>query len=112
MKINHLNLTGTDVHAASAFLQTYFGLKPGGSRGNGFAALFDDDGMVLTLMKGSSVQYPGTFHIGFIQESETRVNELNERLKADGYDVEPPQRSHGWTFYVTAPGGFTVEVLA
>jgi len=35
-----------------------------------------------------------------------------ERLKADGYDVAPPERHHAWTFYVQAPGGFTVEVLA
>jgi len=112
MKLNHLNLTVTDVEAARAFLQKYFGLKSGGERGNSFAALFDDDGLVLTLMRGAQVSYPKTFHIGFIQESEEKVNEINQRLKDDGFDVAPPQRSHGWTFYVAAPGGFTVEVLA
>lgn len=76
-----------------------------------FAALFDDNGLVLTLMKGKQVSYPNTFHIGFIQESKDRVNEINQRMKDDGFDVEPPQQSHGWTFYVQAPGGFTVEVL-
>jgi catechol 2,3-dioxygenase-like lactoylglutathione lyase family enzyme len=55
---------------------------------------------------------PRTFHIGFRQESEERVNEINQRLRDDGFDVEPPQRQHAWTFYVQAPGGFTVEVLA
>lgn len=40
------------------------------------------------------------------------LGEINRRLKDDGFDVDPPQRSHGWTFYVKAPGGFTVEVLA
>jgi lactoylglutathione lyase len=39
------------------------------------------------------------------------VNELNQRMKDDGFDVEPPQRLHAWTFYVQAPGGFTIEVL-
>ncbi|GBG06385.1 glyoxalase/bleomycin resistance/dioxygenase family protein [Paenibacillus agaridevorans] len=112
MKLNHVNLTVTDVAAARDFLQKYFGLKDGGGRGNSFAALFDDDGLVLTLMRGTQVSYPGTFHIGFIQENEEKVNEINQRLKSDGFDVEPPQRSHGWTFYVEAPGGFTVEVLA
>lgn len=78
------------------------------------AFLLDDDGLVLTLMKAgqaTEVKYPGSFHIGFIQESEAWVNELNQRLKDDGFDVEPPQRSHAWTFYVRAPGGFTIEVL-
>lgn len=116
MKLNHVNLTVTDVPAARAFLETYFGLKSVDSsedgRGDSFTALFDDGGLVLTLMKGAEVSYPKTFHIGFGQESEEKVNEINRRLKDDGFDIAPPKRSHGWTFYVKAPGGFTVEVLA
>jgi catechol 2,3-dioxygenase-like lactoylglutathione lyase family enzyme len=117
MKLNHLNLTVTDVPAAKHFLETYFDLHSGaGERANkNFDVLFDDDGFVLTLMKagrGAEVNYPGNFHIGFGQESETRVNEIYERLKVDGFDVQPPERHHAWTFYVAAPGGFTVEVMA
>ena len=37
MILNHLNLTVTDVTAAKEFLQTYFGLKIGGERGQSFA---------------------------------------------------------------------------
>jgi lactoylglutathione lyase len=30
-----------------------------------------------------------------------------------GFDVDSPSRPHGsWTFYFTAPGGFTIEVLS
>lgn len=112
MKLNHLNLTVTDVGAAREFLEKYFGLETKHTRGNSFAVLFDDDGLVLTLMKGAQVNYPKTFHIGFRQESEERVNEINQRLRDDGFDVGPPQRAHGWTFYVEAPGGFTVEVIS
>ncbi|MGW9123749.1 VOC family protein [Paenibacillus chitinolyticus] len=112
MKLNHLNLTVTDVPASQAFLETYFGLTTRSTRGSAFAVLSDDNGAVLTLMKGAEVSYPKTFHIGFIQESEEKVNEINRRLKEDGFDVEPPQRMHGWTFYVKAPGGFVVEVLS
>ena len=117
MNLNHLNLTVTDVPAAANFLETYFGLRRvEGSRTNkSFVLLFDDNGMVLTLMKaahGQEVRYPSTFHIGFAQESEERVNEINRRLKDDGFEVDPPQRSHAWTFYVHAPGGFMVEVLS
>ncbi len=117
MRLNHLNLTVSDVGAAEQFLTTYFDLRNDypdeGSRN--FVVLFDDNDLVLTLMKSArraEVQYPGNFHIGFIQESAERVNELYARLKADGYDVEAPQPHHAWTFYVQAPGGFTVEVLA
>ena len=58
------------------------------------------------------MRYPATFQIGFIQESEQQVDEINGRLKEDGFDVPPPSRQHGsWTFYFLAPGEFTIEVL-
>jgi catechol-2,3-dioxygenase len=110
MKLNHINLTVTDVEAAASFLQKYFGLQhQGGNKGMAF--LYDDDGLVLSLMKGRQVSYPQTFHIGFGQESEEQVNEINQHLREDGFDVPLPERHHAWTFYVEAPGGFTVEVL-
>jgi catechol 2,3-dioxygenase-like lactoylglutathione lyase family enzyme len=125
MKLNHLNLTVDDVLATRQFLEKYFGLQgdvapysgqslTGDNENRNFAVLFDDSGLVLTLMKslkGAPVEYPATFHIGFIQPSEEHVNLLNRRLKADGFDVPPPERSHAWTFYVRSPGGFLVEVL-
>jgi lactoylglutathione lyase len=112
MKLNHINLSVTDVPAATSFLEKYFGLRnPGGGKSS-FTVLFDDNGLVLTLMKSSQVAYPKTFHIGFGQESDERVNEIYQRLKDDGFDVNPPERSHAWTFYVQAPGGFLVEVMS
>jgi lactoylglutathione lyase len=112
MKLNHLNLMVTDVLETAKFLETYFGMQRQGGDDK-FTVLFDDDQLVLSLMKaGQAIKYPGSFHIGFIQESEERVNEINQRLKDDGYDVRPPERHHAWTFYVQTPGGFMVEVLA
>ncbi|MCK6627146.1 MAG: VOC family protein [Anaerolineae bacterium] len=111
MKLNHINLTVTDVPGTVKFLETYFELRSQGGDGK-FAVLFDDDNLVLTLIKGGQVKYPRTFHIGFGQASQARVNEIYQRLKEDGFEVEPPQQLHAWTFYVQAPGGFTVEVLA
>jgi lactoylglutathione lyase len=116
MKLNHLNLTVTDVAETRDFLAKYFGLQDGGgNKSMGF--MTDENGLLLTLTsmkvgKETSVKYPATFHVGFIQESKERVNEINERLKQDGYDVPPPSKQHGsWTFYFAAPGGFTIEVL-
>lgn len=111
MKVNHLNLTVTDVLAARDFLEGYFGLRSmGGNAGMSFLA--DDDGFVLSLMKGreDAVSYPGTFHVGFFVRSEETVDEVNRRLRDDGFDVAPPERHHAYTFYVEAPGGFTVEL--
>lgn len=112
MKLNHLNLTVSDVPRAREFLERYFGLLCAATRGDSFAALADDDGLFLTLMEGKKVDYPGTFHVGFAQESEEKVDEINQRLKDDGFEVKPPARLHGaWSFYLDAPGGFTIEVL-
>ena len=117
MKLNHINLTVTDVIATRQFLEKYFGLRPmaGAKENPGFDMLTDDNGIVLTLIKvrnRTELSYPETFHIGFIQESEERVNEINQRLRDDGYEVDAPARLHGsWTFYFVCPGGFTIEVL-
>ena len=116
MKLNHLNLTVTDVAEAHGFLQKYFRLQDAGGNDH-IAFLTDENGIVLSLTsmklgRETSVTYPATFHIGFIQENEAKVDEINRQLKGDGFDVPPPSRQHGsWTFYFLAPGGFTIEVL-
>ena len=118
MTLNHINLTVEDVVATRGFLEKYFGLRPHNpdKENPGFDLLFDDNNLVLTLIKGRrgvEIHYPETFHIGFAQPNAEKVNEINNRLREDGYDVPPPSRQHGsWTFYFTCPGGFTIEVLA
>jgi catechol-2,3-dioxygenase len=117
MILNHINLTVTDVIAAENFLITYFGMKSERKAGENknFGVVFDGNGLVLTLMKAArsvKVEYPGYFHIGFIQASEAHVDEIYQRLTADGYDVPAPERHHAWTFYIDAPGGIRIEVLA
>jgi catechol 2,3-dioxygenase-like lactoylglutathione lyase family enzyme len=127
MTINHLNLTVTDPAETSAFLARYFGLEPRGGNA-GIQMLYDDQRMVLTLIKARAddrdtsesatgrparVRYPSSFHIGFIVESRERVDQINQQLRNDGMEVDAPAHLHGaWTFYFTAPGGFTVEVMA
>jgi lactoylglutathione lyase len=116
MKLNHLNLSVTDVLDTQAFLHKYFDLQPMGGNKN-IAFLSDDSGFVLTLTSPkvggeTEVRYPATFHIGFMQATEERVNEINQRLSDDGFAVPAPSRQHSsWTFYFAAPGGFTIEVL-
>lgn len=96
MKLNHLNLTVSDVAGSHAFLEKYFGLTSLGLNRN-MGSLTDQGGLVLSLMGlkvsgGSEVRYPATFHIGFMQASEAQVDEINRRLKADGSDVPAPSR--------------------
>ena len=64
----------------------------------------------VTRLKAKMVEYPSTFHIGFFITSEETVDEINRRLREDGFDVAAPERRHAYGFYVDAPGGFTVEL--
>lgn len=70
---------------------------------------------MLTMMKmgrRGSQEYPENFHLGFFVESEEKVNQIYQRLQEDGYTTLPPERAHCYSFYLGAPGGFTIEVGA
>jgi lactoylglutathione lyase len=115
MRLNHVNLTVPDVSQTREFFETHFGFRCVAERGReALAVLIDDSGFVLTLNNfddAKEVQYPGAFHIGFMQDSRERVDEIYASLKAAGFDAPGPREFHGaWTFYLTAPGGFLVEV--
>jgi len=116
MRLNHLNLAVPDVPRTREFFETYFGFRCLAAPGrDALAVLTDESGFMLNLSnfdKATEVEYPDGFHIGFMQESRERVDEIHERLKSGGFDVEPPKDYHGaWTFYFRAPGGFVVEIL-
>lgn len=66
MKLNHPNLTVSDVPRTRELLETYFGQTTLMTREDDFAAMTDDDGSALTSMEGEQVSYPGNFHIGFM----------------------------------------------
>jgi lactoylglutathione lyase len=77
--------------------------------------LTDNAGLVLTISNfdhANEVTYPKWFHIGFMQDSDEKVDEIYDRLKTAGMEPGKPGNMHGaHTFYFTAPGGFTVEVF-
>lgn len=112
MKLNHTNLTVTDVETTAEFLAEYFDLEKRGG-GPAITILSDETGFVLTLMRsreGEAIEYPSSFHVGFFVDSEERVDETHARLKEDGYDVTDVKMRHNtYDFYVEAPGGFTIE---
>jgi lactoylglutathione lyase len=115
MTLNHVNLTVPDVKETRSFFEKYFGFRCIAERGQqALAVLRDESGFILTLNnfdKAKEVEYPGAFHVGFMQETREQVDEIHDRLKAGGFDAPAPREFHGaWTFYVTAPGGFLVEV--
>jgi lactoylglutathione lyase len=114
MKVNHLHLMVPDVPATSDFFEKYFELRK--ISGNaGLTVMLDDAGFVLTLMKVSSKStktYPANFHVGFFLDSEAKVDAIHSRMVADGIEVAAPKREHAYSFYVSAPGAFLVEIGA
>src|SRR5207247_10965328 len=97
MKLNHLNLTVTDPLETQKFLQKYFDLQPMGKANNKMAFLSDDNGMVVGLFhpgQEAEVKYPGSFHIGFIEETDQQDNEINRGLKEGRFEVPTPPRRH------------------
>ena len=115
MTLNHLNLAVADVLQTQELLEKYFGLRRLAPGSAALAILSDESGLVLTLSnfnKASAVAYPEDFHLGFRQETAAQVDALYERLRADGFAVDPPRKQHGsWTFYWREPGGLLIEVL-
>jgi len=114
MRVNHLHLMVPNVPEAVGFFEKYFELRKTGGN-SGLTVLLDDAGFVLTLMKMGSKSagaYPANFHVGFFLDSEAKVDAMHGRMLADGLEVAAPKREHSYSFYVSAPGGISVEVGA
>jgi catechol 2,3-dioxygenase-like lactoylglutathione lyase family enzyme len=120
MKLNHANLTTTDVAALSGFFVSHFGFEQLDMRGKeAFAVLRGTDGFVLNLMKPSSNDgpYPSGFHVGFFVESPATVRTKQAELAEAGFDAGDVQEltrggARTTTFYCNAPGGVLVEVAS
>jgi lactoylglutathione lyase len=114
MKLDHINLTVSNVVEASTFLKKHFGYHDVFEDNNaGMAALSDGSDIHVLLMKGSNASYPRYFHIGFDPGTEAGVNAVYERLKADGMEIDPPRHRqwNSYTFNFKCPGGeFFLEV--
>ena len=114
MQVNHINIPVNDVEGAAAFLTRHFGLTPLMKATRKFALLSDGAGMALALSNFSgedSVKTARGFHIGFMVDGREAVNAKHAELAEAGVAAPEPQSFHGsWTFYIPAPGGFTVEV--
>ena len=115
MKLNHVNLPVADVSATRDFFEKQFGFHCVAEPTDANVVLTDNAGLVLTISNfdhADEVAYPKWFHIGFMQDSDDKVDETYDRLKTTGMEPGKPRNMHGSrTFYFTAPGGFTIEVF-
>jgi catechol 2,3-dioxygenase-like lactoylglutathione lyase family enzyme len=99
MKLNHLNLTVTNVNEAIHFFETYFDFTCVATKGDNMVAVLNGvDGFELVLMNASmnkkdNNSYPDAFHIGFMLKTEEQVIAAYNRLKEGGITLErAPQK--------------------
>src|SRR5579871_4478328 len=121
LKLNHINLSTSDVPGLTYFFERCLNFKVTERRGsNKFAVLEGEGPFYLILMHGkdtTSTSYPAMFHIGFILNDEAAVRATHQCMIEAGYAAPTPeiiQRGGDPTFgfYHSAPGGILVEVSA
>ncbi len=118
MKLNHLDLQVSDIHAARSFFETHFGLQCDYTRRNEMAILDDGAGFSLGLSnltnQTSAPLYPHDFHVGFVLEEAAQVEELYARLQHAGVPMKRELSDGGPNVYFmcAGPEGIPVEVRA
>lgn len=127
MKIEHLALWTTDLERARRFYATYFAAQPSPLYHNprtNFRSYFlsFDQGARLELMQMPGIptnandvdrQATGLIHFALSLGSESAVNTLTERLRADGCRVISEPRRTGDGYYescVLDPDGNRIEL--
>ncbi|MEO7496921.1 MAG: VOC family protein [Massilia sp.] len=113
MQLNHLDLSVSDVGAASAFLCRHFGFALLQTKGQqGMAVLAGEGGFVLVLTRVTQgLAYPKTFHVGFLVPEAAQVADKHAELEAASVVVSPLQDMRGGPcFYCRTEWGFMLEV--
>lgn len=111
MRIEHIAMYVSELEKARDFFVNYFEAVSNDGYHNvktGFRSYFlsFEDGARLEIMnkpeiaeKMTELQHFGYIHIAFSVGSREKVDELTERLKADGYEVLSGPRTTGDGYY-------------
>jgi lactoylglutathione lyase len=127
MHIEHIAIWTRTLERLRAFYETYFGAKAGEKYRNPahqFESYFltFESGARLELMHMAGIpqtlddverQFTGFIHISIAVGSESAVNALIERLRADGYRLMDGPRHTGDGYYegvILDPDGNRVEI--
>jgi len=129
MYIEHIAIWTKNIRRLTDFYTLYFRGTPGPRYENaakGFQSYFlsFEQGARLEIMQKDSIpdsrndpqaQFTGFIHLSFVVGSEVEVDQLTDRLQADGYPVMSAPRRTGDGYYessVLDPDGNWVEILA
>lgn len=123
MKIEHLALYVRDLEGAKAFFETYFEAQSNSLYHNpktGFSSYFLSfaDGARLEIMTKSSIdqsqlplEHLGFIHLAFSLGSKEKVDQLTQRLVADGYELLSGPRTTGDGYYESCLLGFENNMI-
>ncbi|MBI4416590.1 MAG: VOC family protein [Euryarchaeota archaeon] len=113
MDLNHLHLHVRDIPRARRFYETYFGFRRDTVKEDEFLIVRNPAGFDLAFMEDPEPSpMPRWFHFGFRLPTRKAVEELHDRMAAEGVAILRPVRDHGaWmSFVCTDPDGYAIEV--
>ena len=119
MRLNHLNLCVDDLSEARHFFETYFDFQFLEQKGKALVVMSDESGFILVLSdpkafkEKKDIRYPEAFHIGFLVETSSEVDQAYDRLVAGGIEIDKEpytMRGNSYGFYFTVFNGLLIEV--
>jgi catechol 2,3-dioxygenase-like lactoylglutathione lyase family enzyme len=112
MKLNHLSFPSADTAATAAFFERYLGFTIAGTWEKCFILKRPGFDVVIDDAKDDQPSWPRAFHVGFELPSLEAVNELYDRFRTEGVEMETAvfNNGRGSRFFCRAPGGVMFEI--
>ena len=114
MRLNHVNLTVSDLERSAIFYETHFGFDTRVHDEDDFVMLSKPDGSLLALMPGAPPDNAmEAFHFGFQLAGPDEVRAARERFREAGVPELEWQQEGGFALVrVTDPDGYGVELFS
>jgi catechol 2,3-dioxygenase-like lactoylglutathione lyase family enzyme len=112
MKLNHLSFPSADTAATAQFFERYLGFTVSGVWQKSYILKRPGFDVVIDHAGDDVPAWPRAFHAGFELPSLDAVEELYQRFKADGVEMETAifNNGRGSRFFCRAPGGVMFEL--
>jgi catechol 2,3-dioxygenase-like lactoylglutathione lyase family enzyme len=112
MKLNHLSFPSADTAATAAFFERYLGFTVSGTWERCYILKRPGFDVVIDHVEGTAPVWPKAFHAGFELPGLEAVQELYERFRSEGVEMETGvfNNGRGSRFFCRAPGGVMFEI--
>ncbi|WP_244830187.1 MULTISPECIES: VOC family protein [unclassified Caballeronia] len=112
MKLNHLSFPSRDTAATAKFFEHYLGFTVSGSWDKSYILKRPGFDVVIDHVESDDVTWPRNFHAGFELPTVDALQELYDRFKQEGVQMETAvfNNGRGSRFFCRAPGGVMFEL--